>query len=80
MFTGTSFADCLMEAVDDHVEKEREFTEYINVSAPGSPPEDIYAPAVLCTFGYIGKEELTSFLVTDLAEEFEDEAPDKPAS
>jgi len=76
-FRGTSLGDCLMEAVDDHVEQEREFTEFINVSTPGSQPEDIYAPAVLCTFGYICKEELASFLVTDMIEEAEDETQDK---
>jgi hypothetical protein len=70
---GSSYADSLMEAVDNHVAQDGEFTEYISVSAPGEGTEEIYSPAVLCTFGYIGKDELAGFLVANLAEKLEEE-------
>lgn len=68
-FKGTSFPDSLLEAVDDHIEQDREFTEYISVSVPGSGTDEIYSPAVLCSFGYIGKDELAAFLMTNMVEE-----------
>lgn len=66
-YDGESSLEGVCDAVSTHVNNDLEFTEYIRVAYPDSDKEEyIYSPAILCTLGYLTKEDLARMILPTL--------------
>lgn len=73
-FSGMSYLEGLGNAIDIHIDLDKEFGKYITLYSEHQEIREFYAPALLCGLGYLGTEELLGFLVEDsFPESYENE-------
>jgi len=65
IYKGKSLANSLYDSISDHIENDREFSEFLNVFSQDGQ-EDIYSAALLCGFGFIDKETLAGLLLPSI--------------
>jgi len=72
-FNGTSKIQGINEAVEAHIENDREFKDNITVIRKGYINEIVYAPAVLCALGFLDRGDLYELLVGSAFEDYNNE-------
>jgi hypothetical protein len=69
---GSSRLDSLADAVEAHVDEDREFKDQITLIQAGYYNEIIYAPTILCLLGYLDRSDLYGLLVGDIVDGIDD--------
>ncbi|PIR43287.1 hypothetical protein COV24_03445 [candidate division WWE3 bacterium CG10_big_fil_rev_8_21_14_0_10_32_10] len=72
--SGCHVAEALYTAMEAHIANNLEFCNYIDVSCDALKTNyKVYAPALLCGFGFIDKEDLSGLLSSDVMKKIRDE-------
>lgn len=75
-FHGMSELEGVGEAIQHHIDDDKEFTDFINLFMENEKVRKYYAPAMLCGLGYLERDALLDFLVETVVSSSEN--PDGP--